>query len=222
MKEFLPLLNTLLTLLIGGYLFSRLTERRAKKDKIREQAIQLLEEVGNDLNSILSLIYGRIRTGNFDIAKDSPIEDKRSGLFTKRFSIRIRSKAYLGSEEFWQKYERLTFEIDRIVRFIASLSKGYEPAKVRTEIQGRKKRLEEDWPFEGKPFVSKYDSPSNELEEWTHMVWDRAIWLVSTNLQAILKLSSVRQLIARWRGKPNNSFNTTALSLPLIILSRVK
>jgi len=192
MNEFFSLLNkpifiTLVTLLVGGYLFSWLTERRAKKDKIREKAIQFLEEVGNDLNSILSLTYGRIRTGNFEIAKDSPIEEKRSGLFTKRFNVRIRSKAYLGSDEFWQEYERLTFEIDRIIRLIGSLSKGYDLTKVKMKIKAKKKRFEEDWPFEGKPFTSKYEPPSNELEEWNHMIWIRAVGLVSSTLQAILK-----------------------------------
>lgn len=203
MKDLLPLLNTLLTLLIGGYLFSRLTERRAKKDKVREQAIELLEEVGNELNAVLSLIYGHIRNRNFEMGKDSPVQEKRADLFGKRFSVRIRSEAYLGSEEFWEKYERLTFEVDRIVRFIASLPKDYEQSQVVAEVQKRRDRFAEDWPFKGQPFTSKHSPPSNELEEWTHMVWERAIWLVSTNLQLVFKLGSLRQTIGRWRGKRN-------------------
>src|SRR5205085_10299200 len=120
-----PLILTILTLSIGSYLFSRLSERRTKKDKIREKAIQLLEDVGTDVNAAISSIYGRIRTQDFEIKPDSFIDEKRKALFNKRFSVRIRSSVYLKSEEFWKEYEQVTFEIDKIVLFMDTLSKNY-------------------------------------------------------------------------------------------------
>src|SRR2546423_7190611 len=133
-----PLVLTILTLVTGSYLFSRLSERRAKKDKIREKAIQFLEEVGTDINSVLSSIYGRIRTQNFEIKPDSFIDEKRKALFNKRFSVRIRSSVYLKSEEFWKEYEQITFEIDKIVLFMGKLSGDYRLDSVVTEIQETK------------------------------------------------------------------------------------
>jgi Asp-tRNA(Asn)/Glu-tRNA(Gln) amidotransferase A subunit family amidase len=182
-----PIIITLLTLSVGGLLFNGLTAHRARKEKIREKAIELLEEVGRDLNSAISLIFGRIRNNSFVIENDSPFEEKRRELFTKRFTVRIRSKTYLKSDEFWQKYERLMFELDRIIRLIKSLSKDYDLVKLVSEIQEKKKRLEQDWPIGESAFNSNYDPPSNELEEWTHMVFNRAVWLLTVNLKIVLE-----------------------------------
>jgi hypothetical protein len=182
-----PIVLTEVTLTIGSYLFNRLTELRSKRDKIRENALQLLEEVGNDLNSIISLMYGHIRTSNFDIRKDSLVHEKRGGLFTKRFSVRIRSRVFLQSEEFWQRYEQLTFEIDRIVRLMGSLSETYDVADVIKRIEEHRNGFAKDWPFEERSTTSKYPPPSNELVKWTDMVWDRAVWWLSENLNIILR-----------------------------------
>lgn len=182
-----PIVLTLLTLTIGSYLFTRLTERRAKRDKIREKALQLLEEVGNDLNSVISLIYGRVRNSDFEITKDSLIYEKRGGLFTKRFSVRIKSRVFLESEEFWQRYEQLMFEIDRIVRFIGSLSGNYDLADVVTRIKEHRESFAKVWPFAERSTHSKYSPPSDELVVWVDMVWDRSVWLLSMNLNVVLR-----------------------------------
>jgi len=75
-----PIIITLLTLTIGSYLFTRLTERRAKRDKIRERVLQLFEDVGNDLNSVLSLVFRHIRNRNLEITKEAPVYQKRGDL----------------------------------------------------------------------------------------------------------------------------------------------
>lgn len=180
-----PFVTTLLTLIVGGYLFGRITERRARKDKIREQAIEFLEEAGNDMNWVLSRLYGRIRTKSFGM--DATIDEKRRELFTKRFSVRIKSKAYLKSDEFWEKYESLTFEIDRIVRFIGSHSTADESEKLLAEIQRHQQRVVTDWPLTGEMLDSKRDPPWNELENWVMMVWNRAVLLLTRNLEAVMR-----------------------------------
>jgi len=182
-----PIVLTVMTLTIGSYLFARLTERRSKRDKIREKALQLLEDVGNDLNSVISLMYGHIRNSNFEIQKDSPVYEKRGGLFTKRFSVKIRSRAFLQSEEFWQRFEQLMFEIDKIVRFMGSLSETYDLADVIKRIKEHQERFAKEWPFEERSVRSEYPPPSNELVKWADMVWDRSVWLLSKNLASILR-----------------------------------
>jgi hypothetical protein len=59
--------------------------------------------------------------------------------------------------------------------------------KLVSEIQEKKKRLEQDWPIGESAFNSNYDPPSNELEEWTHMVFNRAVWLLTVNLKIVLE-----------------------------------
>jgi hypothetical protein len=190
MREFLtflnqPIVGTLLTLAIGGYLFSRITERKTRKDKIREQAISFLEEVGNDMNWILSRIFGRIRRKDFGV--DATIDEKRVELFEKRFSVRIKSKAYLESKDFSEKYEAITFEISLIVKYIRSLSTTYDLGKVITDIQKHKERIAADWPLTEEELESKREPPWNELETWAEMIWNRATLLLSTNLEVVIK-----------------------------------
>ena len=92
-----PIIVTLLSLLIGSYLFTLLAERR---EKIRDKAIQLIEEVGSDLNAVFSRTIGRIKLGDFNVERDSPLTEKKGLLFTKRFSVRIRSESYLKNKDF--------------------------------------------------------------------------------------------------------------------------
>ncbi len=182
-----PIVLTVISLAVGGYLFSRLSDRRARRDKTREKAIEFIEEVGNDLNSVISLLYGHIRSGNLQVPKDSLLNQRAGGLFLKRFSVRVRSKAYLKSEDFWRKYDYLVWEFNRIVRFVATCSNDYELEQVVAEIQAHKKRFAEAWPLEDEALVAELDLPFSELSSWTGMIWNRAVWLLSSNLETILK-----------------------------------
>jgi hypothetical protein len=183
-----PIVLTLITLAIGSYLFTKLTERRSKKEKIREKAVQLLEDVGNDLNAVISLMYGHIRNSNFQIDKDSAVYEKRGDLFTKRFSVKIRSKVFLQSDEFWQRYDQLTFEIDKIVRFMVSIPKQSERENQIKTIKDRQKQIAKAWQCEERVTHSDYGDPlANELVIWADMVWDRSNWLISTNLNTVFR-----------------------------------
>ncbi|MCY7321555.1 MAG: hypothetical protein LH660_07085 [Phormidesmis sp. CAN_BIN36] len=184
-----PIIITLLSLLIGSYLFALLAERRAKREKIREKAIQLIEEVGNDLNAVFSRIIGRVRLGNFNIEKDSPLNEKRGLLFTKRFSVRIKSEAYLKNKDFWQKYDYLVFEIDKIITVMRSITELADAQKIVQEIREHQQRLFHEWTIDEERYKHKPNasSPSDELEVWHRMIWDRAVWLLSTNLKAELR-----------------------------------
>jgi hypothetical protein len=182
-----PIILTTLTLSVGSYLFTKLSERRSRNEKIREKALQLLEDVGADVNTAISLIYRHIRNSNFRIEKDSPLNEKRAALFTKRFGVRIRSKVFLKSEEFWPRYDQLTFEIDRIVRFIGSLASDYELEGTITQIAANRQRFAEVWPCEDRTKHSQYQPPADELVKWADMVWDRANWLITMNLEKIFR-----------------------------------
>ncbi|MDX6383468.1 MAG: hypothetical protein QOK48_1041 [Blastocatellia bacterium] len=182
-----PIVLTLVTLTLGSYLFTKLTERRSKREKIREKALQLLEDVGSDLNGVISLMYRHIRTGNFKISDDSPIFEKRGALFAKRFSVRIRSKVFLESEDFWYRYGQLTFEIDKIVKFMASIPEQADREKIINTINDKQKKFAEAWPCEERLTHSNYAPPAKQLVIWVDMVWDRSNWLISTNLNTLFR-----------------------------------
>jgi|GEM_PF-2639569 len=181
-----PIIITALTLTIGSYLFARLTELRSKREKIREKSLQLLEDVGSDINAVISLMYGHIRRGDFGMDVTSPLNEKRAALFTRRFSVRIRSKGFLQTDDFWERYDQLIFEIDRIARLMMSLSHEYVTDDVVNQIEANKKRFAREWPFEDRIEHSQYEHRlSTELVRWADMVWDRANSLITTYLQKL-------------------------------------
>lgn len=184
-----PIIVTLLSLLIGSYLFTLLAERRAKREKIREKAIQLIEEVGNDLNAVFSRTIARIRLGNFNFEGDSPLTEKQGLLFTKRFSVRIRSESYLKNKDFYQKYDYLIFEINKIITVMKSITEVEDVQEIIREIREHQQRLFHEWIIDGERYESKSNaaSLSDELKVWHRMIWDRAVWLLSKNLKAELR-----------------------------------
>ena len=183
-----PIIVTAITLTVGSYLFARLTEARSKREKIREQSLQLLEEVGSEINAVISLMYGHIRRGSFGMDVTSPLNEKRGALFTKRFSVKIRSKVFLKTDDFWQRYDRLTFEIDRIVRLMMTLSNEYVADDVVDQIEANKKRFAEEWPCHDRSSSSQYEHRlSTELVKWADMVWDRANSLMTEHLEKLFR-----------------------------------
>ncbi|MBM0743822.1 hypothetical protein JOY44_19735 [Phormidium sp. CLA17] len=182
-----PIIITLLSLLIGSYLFTLLAERRAKREKSREKAIQLIEEVGNDFNAVFARIIGRVRLGNFNIERDSPLNEKRGLLFTKRFSVRIKSEAYLRNKDFWKKYDYLVFEIDKIITVMKSTTEVADVQEIVKEIRRHQQKLFHEWTIDEDRREPNVSSLSDELEIWHRMIWDRAVWLLSTNLKAELR-----------------------------------
>jgi hypothetical protein len=184
-----PIIITLLSLLIGSYLFTLLAERRSKREKIREKAIQLIEEVGNDLNAVFSRVIARIRFSNFNIEKDSPLTEKQGLLFTKRFSVKIRSESYLKNKDFYKKYDYLVFEIDKIVTVMKSITDMEDVQEIIREIREHQQKLFHEWTIDEERYQPKSNasSLSDELKVWHRMIWDRAVWLLSTNLKAELR-----------------------------------
>lgn len=55
--------------------------------------------------------------------------------------IQNAQQVNVGNHEFWQKYERLMFEVDRIIGLTKSLSKNYDLVKVVSEIQDKRNDL---------------------------------------------------------------------------------
>lgn len=158
-----PIVLTVLTLAVGGYLFNALSNRRARRDKIREKAIEFLEEAGSDLNQILSRLFGVIRREELPLPKDILPFQKSGELYTKRFSVRIKSKAYLNSDTFWRKYDTLVFELRRIVVFLATHSHSDDREQLIGEIEACRVRLAETWTLKDEPLFDELDPPFQEL-----------------------------------------------------------
>ena len=177
--------NTAITLAIGGLLFSWISNKRARKDKLREKRIEFLEEVGNNFNSAVAQNFYRIRN-------QMPYSDKDqftnvwAELFKKRFLIRLKSESYLKNKSFAYKYDFLIWEIRDITHFVGHTT--YKPLteeKIQ-EIQDRIERLQEEWPIKEMPHPKekKVGPGYQKLLEWNSMVYKRALKLLIKNLKS--------------------------------------
>jgi len=182
-----PIVLALLSLTIGGYLLSLLSDRRARKDKIREKAIELLTEVGDNINAVTARLFGILRSKKVQLQKGSDLDEKIGRLFIRRMSVQVRSKAYLNSEEFYRRYEYLVWQLRRVRDSLVTLSGEYDLEQETAKIQAQKKRLLDFWPLEDELQATEGEPPFSELLSLTQMIVNRAVWLLSSNLKSVLK-----------------------------------
>jgi hypothetical protein len=184
-----PIITTLLSLSIGGYLLKLISDHRAHKDSIREKSIELINEVGENFNNVMGRIFGYIRRGDFsNIAQDDDLNSKLGKLFTNRLNVEIKSQAYLRSKDFSKKYESLVFEFKEISMYMDKLSKGTDKKKINSEVLRHMQSLSDNWPIEKeRSFTDDVKPEYKELAEWTTMVSRRVSWLLSFYLSKALK-----------------------------------
>jgi hypothetical protein len=118
-----PIVLTLVTLTVGSYLLNLVTERRARKDKLREKTIDFLSEAGNNINQFLTHVYRQLRTNNIEL--DQAIADGLKELHSKRIGIQVGSQAYLNSKDFPKQYYQLLDELGGVVLCIDVAEKIY-------------------------------------------------------------------------------------------------
>jgi hypothetical protein len=165
-----PLVLTVLTLLISGLAFAYLSDRRAKQSKRLEQAVGFVNEVGADLNAVVTPLFRYIRMGNHEDKQPTSDQEREKirseqeklfsrvsksipRLFEKRVSVSVKTKAFLPLKcrRFSQKYVRLCQELDRILDKLQDIGKSTEARTYDDEIKGikeLKKKLNDEWPLE--------------------------------------------------------------------------
>lgn len=182
--EFLnqPIVVTLITLFLGSFLINMIADRRSRKTKIRDEAIEFLAETGNDLNSVISAIHGQLE--GHDTEGYMNLVEGFTRLFAKRLSVQIGSQAYLGSEKFHQQYDRLLKELERAAFYLDGEQDSSE--QIISKIQERRDRLGKAWPIENETLQPPADKPADELMQWMDMIMLRTIHLHTINLKLVL------------------------------------
>jgi hypothetical protein len=199
-----PVFLTLITLLAGGYIFSRVNERKARRDKRLEKAIEFIDEIGKDLNATLTVIFRYIRLGNYEgeiiesyeekerLAKNrkeflSDLEQKVPTLFAKRLSVEIKSKTFLKDKQFSIDYNDLVREIERIFQMVRRYKDSNDIDAYLTKINENRARFKSQWPLKEKIPDRKLKPPFKQLNDWTEMIWSRTVSLLSSVLKTSLK-----------------------------------
>ena len=182
-----PIILTFLTLTIGGYLFKWLGDRRARKDTIRDKTIELLTEIGQNINSATSRLFFHINREDPQVWQHKTLTERLDKLISNRMGIRVRSEAYLESPDFYKKYEYIVWELYYVRDTIAALSKEYDLEQIMIKIQQREKSLNELIPLEDEKLNQRGKPPYSEIFIWTQMIVNRSAALLSSNLKAALK-----------------------------------
>lgn len=180
-----PIVLTLITLIVGSYLLNLVAERRSRRDKLRDQAIQFLTEASNNIGMFVPHIYEQLRLGNLETTTE--MTEALKNLFTKRMRIQVGSQAYLKSEQFYRQYFQLIDEFPSVIESIQALEQGEDAEKIILRTQKHSKQLLENWPLEGESFHPLSGEPVDELILWMDLIMHRITDLISSNLRAAMR-----------------------------------
>ena len=176
--------NTLITLIVGGLILKWISDKRTKRDKIREKSIEFLDEISMDLNSVISLTFGSIRRQQY-LTEHSELTEKRGKLFTKRFKVRINGEALLNDKDFSKKYGLLIWEIYDLTNCLF-VQKDLNEDELMELIKQRISRLEKEWEIkEGFKSREKLTPVFQNMLHWNEMIYERAISLLTSNMKRL-------------------------------------
>lgn len=182
--EFLnqPIVISLITISIGSYMLDVITDRRSRKNKIREEAIEFLTEAGNDINSVISTMYGHLEGHKSE--SDLKLVGDFTRLYAKRMKVRIGSQAYLKSEEFHLQYERLLSELEEVALYMIKVQDS--PEEIILQIQEKRNHLGKVWPIKNETQQALANKPADELMFWMDMILHRTTNLLTSNLKSVI------------------------------------
>jgi hypothetical protein len=180
-----PIVLTLVTLTLGSYLLSLVTDRRSRKDKLKDHAIDFLTEAGKSFNEVLPHIYRHLRTGH--IAVDPAVDDALRNLFAKSMSIRIGSQAYLKSNDFHTRYSALVNELTAVVSCIAESAGGDVSQGAITMVREKRRGLAGRWPLPDESPSPDTGQLLDELVSWMDMIINRTTELLTSHLESAMR-----------------------------------
>ena len=177
------LFSTMLTLAFGVFFLSIWNSRREKNNKRYENKLAFLEETSLDLNNVVSKLFWAIRS-NSPKDQNNELVDEINKLYLKRFSVKIKSLAFLRDEEFAKRYNRLTKELSQVRMEIKNLNQNDSEKSIKS-IDKYRNDLVKDWQINNEPYNEnpKFTVHQIELLKWMHEIYDRSVNLLTKHLK---------------------------------------
>lgn len=179
-----PIVAGLLTLVVGSYLLNLIADRRSRKNKLRDQAIEFLTEMGDDLTLVISSIYARLKGHNS--VSDLELVEAFTKLYANRMRVQVGSRAYLKSEEFPQSYDKLIRELEGVALYLIGEQEQASSEQIISQIQERRNRLGKTWLIENETLQKPAYELGDELMLWVDMILHRTTHLLSNNLKSVI------------------------------------
>ncbi|MEM8640213.1 MAG: hypothetical protein AAGG51_15550 [Cyanobacteria bacterium P01_G01_bin.54] len=105
--DFIP---KLLLVVIGTGVFGYLNYLRTRRDTLRHQSIEFIDEISTIINKPLSLLFREIRSQKTELEPET--SNAIDELFLNRLSVKIKSETYLQNSDFYRFYFMLNHEFD--------------------------------------------------------------------------------------------------------------
>ena len=179
-----PIVITLVTLVVGSYAISLITERRARRNTLRDKGVEFITGAGSSINRVFPHLYGRLRTGR--VEWDQTLDDELHELFSKRMWIQIGSQAYLKSETFHVQYFQLLDEVMGVVQLFREVELAGDTEQTRRKIRDNCDHLIRSWPLVDEAIPSSTQQSGSELVAWLDAIMHRVTALLVESLDSVL------------------------------------
>lgn len=178
-----PIFLALISIIFGGIALNLITKHIEHRSKKRDMAITFINEVADILNDVLSSIAGYRKRKLFGKDITDSLEKKRGRLFYSLFSFQVKSKAYLDSTEFFEKYKHLIYKIDLLIYYYKKNDENSIDS-----IDVLIKNIEEFWPIDEE--ITHLQMSDNLVHQrlilLERMLWIRANSLVTQSLDNVI------------------------------------
>lgn len=187
LSKFIDIINSpIFIVIVSGVILKIITDKRDKRDRLREQQVKFIEEVGETLHRIFPILFGEIQRKNFSKERQEEIEKLRYELFETRFTVYVKNKAYFNCNEFSKEYEDIIWELDEIITHLFKCKPTPKSSdKIIKKISNNIKKTSSSLtPIQKKSVQINEDSDIFEaLDAWTNVVWFRSRKLLSETLE---------------------------------------
>jgi hypothetical protein len=185
--EFLnqPIVLTIVSLVIGSYLLNLIAERRSRRDTLKDQAIEFINDVAEHTNAFVVAIFGKLRPNRIEL--DETLRKAISDLYSGRMSIEIGSRAYLKSEDFYQQYFHLLDEFGEVMGTFMRVDQGAPHEEMITRVQTKYTKLEKSWPLAGEIHTEDPEALVDHLIIWMEMLSHRVTDLLTRHLNKVMR-----------------------------------
>lgn len=159
-----PFVISLFSILCGSYFINKINYIKTTRDIKRNEALKLVNEISEKINSSLSWLYIQIRSENSIITENLKLA--LSQAHSSRLKFRVSSKFYFGSVYTIKEYEEIICTISSIKNMIE------DPHTTQLDIKAKLLDISKRWNI-----YKKIDNNSSNKELFTlaaDIVWDKS------------------------------------------------
>jgi uncharacterized protein (UPF0332 family) len=172
-----PLFITMTSIYLGTFLIDKMNRRKEKRDLKHKEALQLIKEVSEKINSQLTWLFWQIRTESHKI--DEKLFESSRNAYAFRLQVKIRSEVIFGNSVLSEGYREIAKEIRMLIN---SVQEKKEPDNSYIID------LDNKWGIIKTHTKEDLKSPFDIYFEWAQSVWFYAEKYLLQSLQNAFEL----------------------------------